>query len=86
MEKTAGLALKLTPKVFFTFGKYWLIIMGYAPPFIKQILLHIIVVLHYIHHIWMACLMKGGGGEAVKKLKNKLRCQLIKSLIITNFV
>ena len=27
----------------------------------------------------------GGGGKAVKKLKNKLRCQLIQSLIITNF-
>ena len=29
---------------------------------------------------------EGGGGEAVKKLKNKLRCQLIRSLISTYFV
>ena len=32
----------------------------------KQILMHTIVVLHNIHHIQMACLMKGGGCQLFK--------------------
>ena len=38
------------------------------PVVTKLILLHTVVVLYNVHHIKMACLLKGGGG-AVKMLK-----------------
>ena len=43
------------------------------PPVTKLILLHTVVVLHFTHYIKMACLVTGGGGgDAVKMLKNTL--------------
>ena len=44
-----------------------------VPPGTKKILLHTVEVLHYRHHIKMACLVPGEGrGEAVKMPQNNL--------------
>ena len=51
-----------------------------SPLVTKLILLHAVVVLHYTHHIKMACLVKGG--KAVKMLKTKY----YKGQLVINFV
>ena len=53
-----------------------------SPPFIKQILLYTIVVLHYIHHIQMACLIKWGGGGGCQKSEKRIT---VPAHQVTNF-
>ena len=55
--------------------------IGVPPPLTKLILLHTFVVLRSTHHIKMAWLVTGWGGEDVKMLKTKYH----KNLLGTNF-
>ena len=60
--------LKTLFLLFIDFFFYW----SAFTPVTKLNLLHIVVALHYTHHIKMAWFVRGGGGEAVKMLKKNL--------------
>ena len=73
-----------TPFLLFNIWKIEKVLLRCFPPVTKLILLHTVVVLHFTHHVKMACLVTGGGGGGT--LSKCSKTLYYKNLLETYFV